>query len=288
MKSISIVPTVLTISIFSLVSAAAENLTPPKNVVAGEAFSISSTGTGKATLYIFGPGQGLKRDIQLGDAIYFPNGSLCHAGHYVITVSAGTLTENHEFDVVPASQPTDISFLARPSRLAVGVPNGISGTSYIFDAYHNLITTPTTVTFQLVDPSGSAQTHTAVTRNGVAWTLMDSSPKQGSDRFTARTGELSSTRIIGQVPGDPCDLKMSAQRVGKQIHLTTEPVRDCSGNAVPDGTILTFTETYRGSESTADVPLKKGIAEIQMPDYPGATLSVASGVVLGNQIRWGR
>jgi hypothetical protein len=35
-----------------------------------------------------------------------------------------------------------------------------------------------------------------------------------------------------------------------------------------------------------DVPLKRGIAEVQMADHGGATISVASGVVLGNQIRW--
>jgi hypothetical protein len=95
-------------------------------------------------------------------------------------------------------------------------------------------------------------------------------------------------RIVGQVPGDPCSLKMTAHPAGQQIQLQTEPVRDCSGNAVPDGTIVTFTETYDGGESTVDVPLKRGIAEIRMPAHPGARISVASGVVLGNEIRWER
>jgi hypothetical protein len=34
------------------------------------------------------------------------------------------------------------------------------------------------------------------------------------------------------------------------------------------------------------VPLKRGVASIEMPAHRGATISVASGVVLGNQIRW--
>jgi hypothetical protein len=54
---------------------------------------------------------------------------------------------------------------------------------------------------------------------------------------------------------------------------------------VPDGTIVTFTETHNGDESTVDVPLKRGIAKVEMPAYPGATITVASGVALGNQIR---
>jgi hypothetical protein len=39
----------------------------PKTVEAGSAFSIQSTGSGKATLYIVGLGQVLKRDVQLGE-----------------------------------------------------------------------------------------------------------------------------------------------------------------------------------------------------------------------------
>jgi hypothetical protein len=65
-------------------------------------------------------------------------------------------------------------------------------------------------------------------------------------------------------------------------------VRDCSGNAVPDGTIVTFTETYGDAQSTVDVPLKRGVAKVVLPAHRGATISVASGVVLGNQVRWER
>jgi hypothetical protein len=63
-------------------------------------------------------------------------------------------------------------------------------------------------------------------------------------------------------------------------------VHDCSGNAVPDGTIVTFTELYNDAKSSVDVPIKKGIAKVEMPANKGAIISVASGVVLGNQIRW--
>jgi hypothetical protein len=70
--------------------------------------------------------------------------------------------------------------------------------------------------------------------------------------------------------------------------VQTDPVRDCSGNVVPDGTIVTFTETYNGGESTVDAPLKQGVARAEMPAYNGAKISVATGVVLGNEIRWGR
>jgi hypothetical protein len=49
-------------------SALAENgtMTLPRTVEAGNGFSIQTTGSGKAVLYIVGLGQVLKRDVQLG------------------------------------------------------------------------------------------------------------------------------------------------------------------------------------------------------------------------------
>lgn len=267
--------------------AQAGSLTIPKTVEAGTAFSIPTTGSGKATLYIVGLGQVLKREVQLGAAIQFPAGTLYSAGHYVtVLVGESSSTESGSLDVAPAAKAADVTFLARPSRLPVGLHGGITGAAYVFDAYQNLITKPTPVTFELSSPKGAPQTRTVESRNGAAWTEMDSTPQQGTDKFAARVGDVSSKRIIAQVPGDPCAIKMSAHPAGPQIELQTEPVRDCSGNAVPDGTIVTFTEAYNGGQSTVDVPLKRGIAEVKMPAQPGARISVASGVVLGNEIRW--
>ena len=95
-------------------------------------------------------------------------------------------------------------------------------------------------------------------------------------------------RIVQQVPGEPCGLKISAKPAGDQIEVQTAPVRDCSGNAVPDGTIVTFTEDYNGMQSTVDVPLKRDVATITLPAHDGARISVASGVVMGNEIHWGK
>jgi hypothetical protein len=263
------------------------SLTLPKTVEAGKAFSIQSSGSGKATLCIVGLGQVLKRDVQLGEAVSFPAGSIYSAGHYVTVLARESAeAESGSFDVVPAAQPADLTFLARPSRLPVGQQGGITGAAYVFDAYRNLVTTPASVSFELSSPAGAAQKRIVETKNGAAWTEMDSTAQQGVDKFVARVGDVSSTRIVGQVPGDPCSLKMTAHPSGQQVQLQTEPVRDCSGNAVPDGTIVTFTESYEGAQSTVDVPLKRGIAEVKMPIRPGARISVASGVVLGNEIHW--
>jgi hypothetical protein len=263
-----------------------EDLNLPKTVVAGAAFSIPTTGSGQAVLYIMGPSQVLKRDAQLGQPIEFAAGDLDNAGHYVAVLSGGSSTQTGEFDVVPARQPASLSFLARPSRIPVNLQNGITAAVYVFDSYQNLITSPTPVSFQLSVASAPAQTRTVVSNQGAAWTGMNSATKEGNAKFVAQAGDVSSVRVIQQVPGDPCGLKMSAHKVGDKIDLQTDPLRDCNGNAVTDGTVVTFTESWNGSQTTVDVPVKHGIAEAQVPANIGARISVATGVVMGNEIRW--
>lgn len=268
--------------------ACAQNasMTAPASVVAGNAFSISTTGSGQGTIYIVGPGQVLSRTVTLGNSVDFAEGSLHNAGNYLVILVSGSSKQAAALDVAPAKDPSEVSFLARPSRLAVSLHNGISGAVYVFDAYHNLITAPLPVYFDLSNPSSPAQDEKATTRNGAAWAQMNSTSREGNDKFVARVGDISNTRVVQQVPGEPCSLKMTATPVGNQLQLETAPVRDCSGNAVPDGTVVTFTEDYNGTQSTVDVPLKHGMAEVKMPAHPGARISVASGVVLGNQIDW--
>ena len=264
------------------------DLNLPKSIQAGAAFSVSCSGSGNGTLYIVSPGQAIKRDVHLGQTTWFPAGSLYNAGHYTVILSSPSSNQTGSMDVTPVAKPADLTFIAKPSRLPVAQHGAIMGTVYVFDSYQNLITQPTQIAFELANPSAQTQTRTVETKNGAAWVEMDSTSHEGKDTFVARAGDISSTRVVGQVPGDPCSLKVSAKAAGTRVDLVTDPVRDCSGNPVPDGTIVTFTENYDGEKSSADVPLKKDIASVNMPAHRGATISVASGVVLGNQIRWGQ
>lgn len=267
-------------------NAQIEALRAPKTVEAGSAFSIQSTGNGRGSLYIIGPGEVLRSDVQVGQTKLFPAGALYNAGHYIVMLVQESETKTASFDVTPESAPARISFLANPSRLPVGQHDGITGAAYVFDAYGNLIVVPASLSFELSSPAGEVRKDQVTTRDGAGWVRMDSTNKEGSMKFVARTGDISSSRVIRQVAGNPCGLKMSATETERQLVLSTDSVLDCSGNMVSDGTIVTFTESYADGQSTVDVPLKRGIAEVKMPAHDGATLSVASGVVLGNQIRW--
>lgn len=279
---------VLTGSIFALTSLTAAQAAPlewPKSIEAGSAFSVATTGSGNAVLYIVGPGAALRREVQLGTAMAVAPGELHNAGHYSVFLVGTSSTQTAEFEVT-AQQPSTLSFLAKPSRLPVDLRDGISGVVYVFDAFRNLVLAPTGVSFELSEIGEKALARTATSHDGVAWVRLDSTPKAGTALFQARVGNITERRILQQVPSEPCSLRMSARRSGTRVELETEPLRDCRGNAVPDGTVVTFIERNHGTESTVDVPLKRGIARTSLPADDGATISVATGVVMGNEIRW--
>ena len=263
----------------------------PERVEAGTAFSVPTTGSGQATLYIVGPGDVIRRKIQLGENLAFAPDDLHNAGHYIAFLVSGSSTQDSQFDLVPSHHPATLSFLAKPSRLPVNLSNGLSGVVYVFDVFRNLVLQPQQVSFELSDAAGRSQSRTATTHDGVAWVRMNSAAKAGTAQFQAVAANIREKRMIQEVPGDPCTIRMSARGSGpgssQRIELQTEPVRDCNGNPVPDGTIVTFTETYAGGQSTVDVPLKRGVARTEMPARNGAVISVASGVVMGNEIHWG-
>jgi hypothetical protein len=269
-----------------LVFAQPANLDVAASVKVGSSFSIPTSGSGAASLYIVGPDGAFRRNVDLGKAVEFSNEDITNAGHYSAFLVSGATTQSGQFDSVPSPQPATLSFLAKPSRLPVDISGGLSGVVYVFDIFGNLIIQPQQISFDLTNLNGQTQSRVATTRDGVVWVKMNSAAKAGTAKFTAGAGPIRETRIVQQVAGDPCSLRMAASKSGKNILVETSPVLDCSHNLVPDGTIVTFTETYAGRQATVDVPIKRGIARTELPDEPNATISVAAGVVLGNEIRW--
>jgi hypothetical protein len=135
---------------------------------------------------------------------------------------------------------------------------------------------------------GSGVSQTVSSRNGVAWISSSSARRAGAAQFMASVNDVSVRRVVQQVASDPCNLRIHvAQRVAAGVVVETDPVRDCSGNPVPDGTIVTFIQTDSNGKSSVDARLKKGIARAQLPDAAGAIITVASGVVLGNELHLG-
>jgi hypothetical protein len=68
---------------------AAQDIRVPNSAVAGEEASISTTGSGKARLYLFGPGIARKADVDLGEEIRLKSNDLHGAGEYVAVICSG-------------------------------------------------------------------------------------------------------------------------------------------------------------------------------------------------------
>jgi len=160
--------------------------------------------------------------------------------------------------------------------------------AYLLDPFGNLVLQNEDVTFVLTDLNGTPQSRKVTSKLGVAWTRMNSVSKAGLATFEASVQNVREKRVIQEVAGDPCTLRMTARpSSGQRVSLETEPVKDCSGNPVPDGTIVTFTATSPQGKSSVDARIKRGVAKAELPNLRNATISVASGVVMGNEIHVG-
>jgi hypothetical protein len=263
------------------------SLRPPSNAVAGQPDSIATTGSGTATFYLVGPATSLKRGVQLGQGIPITAGEVQNAGRYVATVCAGTCS-SAGFFVSPA-RPASLSFLVHPSRAPVGENDVISGVALAFDEFGNLIFAPVKVEFQLTSAleKSVAASHSVLTRDGVAWFRTNSGKSAGALQVSASLNAVTARRVVEQVASDPCSLRIKGQRTSKGVMVETEPVRDCSGNPVPDGTVVTFTAKHGDETSTVDAPIKQDVARARISTKGPVVISAASGVVMGNEVRVG-
>ena len=264
--------------------ARAAELHVPQNAVAGQPLSIGTSGSG--TLYLIGPGQVIKKEFKSG-SVEIKGEELRSAGRWIAVVR-GDSNQSQVFWVKPG-KPGKLNFLARPSRVPVARPNVISGVTFVFDQYQNLILDPTPVNFNL-SVGGAGSTKSVTSREGVAWINSASAPKAGAAQFVASVDDTSVARVVQQVAADPCERSFRMHVAGHTAQRTiveTDPIRDCSGNPVPDGTIVTFIQTDKTGKSTVDARIKKGTARAELPASDNATITVAAGVVLGNELHVG-
>lgn len=271
---------------FAAYAARTAEIKAPESVVAGTAVAIETSGSGDATFYLIGPSHAEKQTIKLGQTVNIGGESVRAAGRYLAVVRARDNSSSAWFSVKPA-KPANVNFLARPSRVPVARPEVISGVAFVFDEYRNLVLEPAEVKFTVAVGNAPPATRTETAKLGVAWTRMDSSRKEGAAQFVVGLDGISERRVVQLVASDPCNLRMRAQRTEKAILVETDPIRDCSGNPVPDGTIVTFTAVDQRGRSTVDARIKRGTARAELPLSDGALISVASGVVMGNEIRIG-
>jgi hypothetical protein len=265
------------------ITTRAADLRPPAQVIAGTAFSIPSSGTGNGTFYLIGPAHISKRKVELGGQISVQGDEIQKAGRYTAIICRGSQCQSAHFYVRPA-EAEGLSLLVHPSRVRVSTPNAISAVAFVFDKFHNLVLSPQRVDFKVIPKEGPPVSQSLQSRDGVAWIRLTSARKEGPAKVGASVGAVSELRVVQQVASDACNLRIKASRAPKGLSVETDPVRDCSGNFVPDGTVVSFTKLDASGKTTVDAPIKRGVARVEMPVSGEARISVASGVVIGNEL----
>ncbi len=263
----------------------AQEIHAPQGVTAGEEASISTTGSGKAIFYLFGSGVSEKRDVNLGEEVRLPGSDLQSAGQYFAVLCSGDCN-SVSFFVSPAT-PSILTFLVHPSRVPVAENDAVSGVAIPFDRYRNLVLAPEEVSFRLSAGKVSVLSRSVLAKDGIAWFRATSGKSAGPLQVTASLNDLETLRAVQQVASEPCNLRITGESNARGILVQTEPVHDCAGNPVPDGTIVTFTATAGGEKSTVDAPIKQDIARAQIAASGSAVISAASGVVMGNELHLG-
>lgn len=267
-------------------SAGAADLHAPAEVTAGNSISIPSGGSGKATFYLIGPAAVTKRQVEAGSDISVSGDDLQTAGRYVAILCGSDGCGSSPFFVNPAAS-NRLSLQVHPSRVPVGSVNGISTVAFVFDNFHNLVLKSPPVKFSILPNDGKQVSADRPVENAIAWVRLTSARKQGTTKIGAAIGHANEVRVVQQVAAEACNLRIHASRDKNGFLVETDPVRDCSGNPVPDGTIVSFTMSDAAGKTTVDVPIKRGVAKTAMPIRGRARISAASGVVTGNELEVG-
>jgi len=262
---------------------AASEIHAPAQVVAGSAITIQTSGSGDATFYLIGSVVANKSKVQAGSSIPIDSDQLEHAGRYVAVLCASDGCAATNFFVNPATA-NRLSFLVHPSRIPVGTSDGISAVAIVHDSFRNLVLKPEPVTFSIMAKNEKPVSAVRTSENAVAWVRLTSARKEGPTRLGASIGHADEIRVVQQVAADACNLRIKASRDKRGFLIETDPIHDCSGNPVPDGTVVSFTESDNAGKTTVDVPIKRGTAKVEMPIEGRAKITVASGVVTGNEL----
>jgi hypothetical protein len=255
----------------------------PAQTSAGAAIAISTSGSGDATLYLVGPASASKQKVQAGSEIPIDGDQLDNAGRYVAILCASDGCSSTSFFVNPGAA-NRLGMLVHPSRVPVGKANGISTVAFVFDNFHNLVLKPQSVKFSIFSRDGKPVSASHDSENGVAWVRISSASKEGPTKIGAEIGHADEVRVVQQIAAEACNLRIKSSREKNAFVVETDPVRDCAGNSVPDGTVVSFTKMDSSGKTTVDVPIKRGIAKVQMPIEGRARITVASGVVTGNEL----
>jgi adhesin/invasin len=196
------------------------------------------------------------------------------AGVATVTATVNSLSATAQVTFTPGA-PFTLTLTAVPSTLPVGSSSALTATAT--DQYGNAVADGTVVSF--TTSLGSVSPVTATTVGGVATATL-SSTISGVATVTATVGSLSATAQVTFTPGAPFTLTLTAVPstlpVGNSSTLTAT-VTDQYGNAVADGTVVSFT-TSLGNVSPVTATTVNGVATATLSSTVAGVATVTATV----------
>jgi len=210
----------------------------------------------------------------LAGALFTP--TLGYSGTVVITATAtdGAASDTGLVTLL-INASANLTLTAAPDTLPVGSLSTITAT--VTDGSNNPVPNGTVVSF--VTSLGSLSPASATTVNGVATATL-SSTVAGVATVTATVGSLSATAQVTFTAGAPANVALAANPstlpVGNSSALTAT-VTDQFGNAVADGTVVSFT-TSLGSVSPVSATTVNGVATATLSSTVAGVATVTATV----------
>ncbi len=196
------------------------------------------------------------------------------AGVATVTATVDSLNATTQVTFTP-DVPANVALVAVPSTLPVGNLSTLTAT--VTDQFGNPVANGTPVSF--TTDFGTLSGSSATTVNGVATATL-SSTLPGVATVTATVGSLSATTQVTFTLGAPANVTLSANPttllVGNSSTLTAT-VTDQYGNAVADGTVVSFA-TSLGNVSPISATTVNGVATATLSSTAAGVATVTATV----------
>jgi adhesin/invasin len=211
-----------------------------------------------------------------------------NVGTATVTATAGGVT-NNTFVSFIAGPANTISLTATPNNLTADGTSTSTIRAYVTDANGNA-TNGDTITFTITTGTGTLESQTAITENGVATVTYMASDVVGTETIRA---EATDSAVFDTVDIDLIDAVVGSVTVtagndtavadGLSETLILATVEDQNGNNVADGTVVTFTTTAGTLSGITTTTNGVASATLTSPTNVGvATVIATAGGVSGS------
>lgn len=212
-------------------------------------------------------------------ALLLPGEATKRSGALTLLATAGTARAEMVVEVLPGPPVDPVMPLVGPRSIIADGKHWTMAIAVPFDRYGNPVAENTPVEFQILHPGDNLETITVSTTNLLAWQRVWSTTAAGRTTVAVSAqGAHGPDATFLEVPDWPTSFGLSATPSsapadGRQfLSLRSTVIRDRFGNAMVDGTLVTFVAEMAGSEPRF-IPAYTidGSAEalIQAPGQPG-------------------